>query len=135
MESVSINWMAVIVAALSTFVVGGLWFSPLLFVKTWMAESGMTEEKSKQANMVKVFGGSFLLSLFAAINLAMYFGNTVVTAGEGALYGFLTGFGFVSMAIGVIYLFEQRSFKLFLINAGYQIVTFTIMGAIIGVWH
>lgn len=134
MESVSLNWLAVIVAALSSFLVGGLWYSPLLFVKPWMEETGMTEEKSKTASMVKVMGGSFLLSLFAAYNLAMMFGGTVQLA-EGTLYGFLTGLGFVSTALGTIYLFEQKSMKLFLINAGNQVVTFTIMGAIIGGWH
>lgn len=39
-----------------------------------------------------------------------------------------------SAAMGITYLFERKSFKLFLINAGYHVVTFTIMGLILGVW-
>ena len=57
-----------------------------------------------------------------------------VSAGEGLFAGFAAGFGWVAMSVGTIYLFERRSFKLFLINAGYQIVTYTIMGGILGVW-
>jgi len=133
MENFTPNYLAILVAALSTFVIGGLWYSPVLFVNPWMKELGLTTEKQKSASMVKVMGGSFLLSLFAAYNLSMMFGGKM-SFEEGILYGFLTGFGFVSTALGTIYLFEQKSLKLFLINAGYQCVTFTVMGAIIAAW-
>ena len=128
----SVNWLAVIVSALAGFAIGGLWYGPL-FGKAWMREVGMTDEKMKSASMLKIYGGALLLNLIAAFSLAMFIGKGDVNFGVFA--GFMTGFTFVSMALGVTYLFEHRSLKLWLINAGYQTVIFTVMGAILGAWH
>lgn len=128
----SVNWLAVIVAALAGFAVGGLWYGPL-FGKAWMQEVGMTDEKMKSANMGKIYGGALLLNLVAAFSLSMFIGKGDMNFGVFA--GFMTGLTFVAMALGVTYLFEQRSLKLWLINAGYQTVIFTVMGAILGAWH
>jgi hypothetical protein len=130
-----INIWAVLVAAVSTFLIGGLWYSPAVFGKAWMRENGFTEESLKNSNMAKIFGLAFFLGLIAAVNLAMFFGTEVNTLQSGLLYGFLTGFGWVATFIGTHYLFERKSFLLFLINAGYSIVALTVMGGIIGVWH
>jgi hypothetical protein len=134
MELTQINYLAVIVAALSSFVVGFLWYSPFLFAKAWMREAGISEEKIKQANMFKVFGLSFLLTLIISFNLAAFLGpDAGFTWGMTA--GALAGIGWVAASLGVLYLFEGRSFKLFLINAGYQAVTYIVAGGIIGVWQ
>jgi hypothetical protein len=133
METNTINYWAILVSALSTFLIGGLWYSPAVFGKAWMRENGFTEEELKKGNMTKIFGLTFLLSLIAAINLAMFLGPEV-NIGMGAFYGFLAGFGWVAMFIGTHYLFERKSFKLFLINAGYSVVALTVMGVIIGAW-
>ena len=66
MENVAINFWAVIVAALSMFVMGGLWYSPALFGKLWAKENGFTEDFVNGGNKLKIFGGSFLLSLIMA---------------------------------------------------------------------
>jgi hypothetical protein len=128
-----LNIWAVIVAALATFVIGGLWYSPAVFGKAWMRENNLTEEGLKHSNMVKIFGLAFLLALVAAVNLAMFMGPEDKPE-MGALWGFLAGFGWVATFIGTHYLFERKSFKLFLINAGYSIVSLTIMGVIIAAW-
>ena len=128
-----INYLAVIAAALSTFLVGGLWYSPALFGKAWMVENGFTEEGLKNSNMAKMFAVAFLLGLIAAFNLAMFLGPENDPA-KGALWGFLAGFGWVATFIGTHYLFERRSFRLFLINAGYSIVSLTLMGVILAAW-
>jgi hypothetical protein len=128
-----LNYWAILVSALSTFMIGGLWYSPAVFGKAWMTENGFKEEDMKNSNMVKIFGLSFLLALVAAINLAMFLGPDT-DAAMGAFYGFLAGFGWVATFIGTHYLFERKSFKLFLINAGYSIVSLTIIGLIIGIW-
>ena len=133
MEVSSINYWAILVSALSTFLIGGLWYSPAVFGKAWMRENGLTEEALKNSNMTKIFLIAFLLALVAAINLAMFLGPEVNVT-MGAFYGFLAGFGWVAMFIGTHYLFERKSFKLFLINAGYSIVALTVMGVIIGAW-
>src|SRR6187431_805760 len=126
----TLNYWAVLVAALSTFLIGGIWYSPAVFGKAWMRENGFTEESMKHSNMAKIFGLAFFLGLIASINLAMFLGpDTNVKL--GALYGFLAGFGWVATFVGTHYLFERKSFKLFLINAGYSVVALTVMGAII----
>jgi hypothetical protein len=134
MNPTSINWLAVLAATLSAFIIGGLWYSPILFGKVWMKASGVTEEKAKSGNSLKIFGISFIFILVAAINLAFFLADASITAGNGALYGFLTGFGWVFMGIGVIALFEQRNWKYLLINGGYWVVTLTLMGLILGSW-
>lgn len=129
-----VNWLAIVVSALSTFLIGGLWYSPAVFGKAWMKENGFTEESMKGSNMVKIFGLTFILALIASVNLAMFLGPDV-NVGLGAFYGFLAGFGWVATFVGTHYLFERKSFKLFLINAGYSTVSLTVMGVIIGAWH
>ena len=129
----NINYLAIIVAALSTFIIGGVWYSPAVFGKAWMKENGFTEESLKNSNMLKIFGTAFILGLVAAFNLAMFLGPEDRIP-YGAFYGFLAGFGWVAMFIGTHYLFERRSFRLFLINAGYAVVALTVMGVIIAAW-
>jgi len=134
MDFSSLNFIAISIAAVSSFVLGGLWYSPLLFGNTWMRETGITEESAKNQNMAKKFGLAFVASFIIALNLAMFLGAQS-TLQTGIFYGFLAGFGWVAMSFAINDLFEQRSFRLFAINAGYHTVGFTIMGAIVGVWH
>ena len=134
MDVSQINVLAILIAAFSSFVLGGLWYSPMLFGRVWMQETGITEESTKKANMPRIFGLAFIASLVIATNLSLFLGvdSTLET---GAFYGFLAGFGWVAMSFGINDLFEQRSVRLFAINAGYHTLGFTIMGAIVGTWH
>lgn len=128
----SINYFAVIVAALSAFIIGGLWYS-LLFAKSWANENGFSEEELRKGNMGKIFGGSFILSLIISFVFVLFLGperNGIV----GASAGFMTGLFWVATAMGITYLFERKTLKLFLINAGYHVITFTIVGLILGIW-
>jgi hypothetical protein len=129
-----LNWLAIIVAAVSAFILGGLWYSPLMFAKRWMKETGITEESTKNTNMVKLFSLAFLLSLIASFFLAMFIGPDT-GAGFGALAGFMAGFGWVLTFMGISYLFEARSLAHFLINSLYSVASLTIMGFIIGIWQ
>jgi hypothetical protein len=133
MDTSALNYWAILVAALSTFLIGGLWYSPALFGKAWMKENNFTEEDMKKGNMPKIFGLAFFLGLLAAINLAMFMGPEADVS-FGAFAGFAAGFGWVATFVGTHYLFERKSFKLFLINAGYSVVALTVMGMIIGAW-
>lgn len=130
----NLNWLAIIVAAISAFGLGALWYSPILFVKRWMRESGISEESAKESNMVMIFGLSFLLSFVASFFLAMFLGADA-GGGFGAIAGFMAGLGWVFTFMGISYLFERRSFAHFLINASYSVVSLTLMGFIIGVWQ
>jgi hypothetical protein len=127
----NLNWLAIIAAAASAFVLGGLWYSPLLFAKRWMKETGITDETTKKANMIKIFSLAFILALIAAFFLAMFVGANA-GAGFGAFAGFMAGLGWVFTFMGISYLFESRTFAHFLINSVYSIVSLTIMGLIIG---
>lgn len=138
MDLSSINILAVIVAALSTFLVGWLWYGPL-FGKAWMNAVGVTEEDIEQGNMAKIFGFSFLFEIIMAFNLAMFITGSPeaaenATAAMGTFYGFLVGFGWVFFALAVNSLYEGKSWKYIFINGGYWTIAFTVMGAIIGAW-
>ena len=103
----NINWLSVIVAAVSSFMVGGLWYGPL-FGKVWMKEFGFTEEQLAERNMGMVFGLALLLAFIASINLEMFIGYEADMA-FGATAGFAAGFGWVATLLGILYLFEARS--------------------------
>ena len=136
-EEISFNYLAILAATISTFVLGGLWYSPLLFANAWSREIGLTDEARKNAEkkgMGRIMGTAFVLELVMAFNLAAFIGAKGTLA-FGAFAGAAAGFGWVALAFGVTYLFEQRSLRLFFINAGYHGVAFTVMGAILGAWH
>ncbi len=135
MDISTLNWLAIIVAALSNFLIGGLWYSPVLFGKLWMKENNFSDDDLKKGNMTKIFGFTFLFSLVMAFNLAMYLNDSSTTVMWGATAGFLAGFGWVAMSIFIIGQFEQKSTKYMLIHGGYVIVSFIVMGLIIGLWR
>lgn len=125
---ISINWLAVLLAGLSTFVIGGLWYS-LLFAKPWQKEAGVTDEQMKKG-APRIFTLAFVLSIIMAASLAAFIGSGGLVF--GTLAGLAVGVTWVAAAFGMTYLFERRSMRLFLINASYYVVAFTVMGAIIG---
>lgn len=128
----AVNWLSVLIAAVSTFLVGGLWYGPL-FGYAWMHAWGFTEEELAERKMPLVCGGAFAASLIAAFNLEMFIGAEA-TLEFGLFAGFAAGFGWVAAFLGILYLFEKRSLKLFLINGGYCVLALTVMGAILGAW-
>ena len=130
-----INHFAVVAAAIATFVIGGLWYSPLLFHKAWMDANGLNESELKKTGMGKIFGLSFLFSLIMAYNLAAFLAAPDTTALWGAAAGALAGIGWVGLSIGILSLFERRSWKYVLINGGYFGVSFVVMGVILGAWR
>lgn len=129
-----INFLAVLSATAASFALGGLWYSPLLLGKAWMEETGITEASAQQRNMARVFGLAILATLIVAFNLAAFLGPDASLT-SGAFYGFLAGAGWVAMAFAINDLFEGRTLRLFAINASYHTLSFTLMGAIIGVWN
>lgn len=128
----AVNYWAVLVAALSAFVAGGLWYS-VLFAKIWMKANGFTEQELKKSNMGLIFGGSFVLALAIAYILALFLGPDR-DASMGATAGLMAGLFWVAAAFGITYLFERKPLTLFFVNAGYHVVTFTLMGLILGAW-
>ncbi len=128
------NLLAVIAAAVSSLALGAVWYSPALFGKAWQREAGVTHEQVKNANMALIFGLTFVLALLAAWMFAMFLGpRPPVQFGLGA--GFAAGLFWVAASFGINYLFERKSFRLFLINGGFHTLQFTIIGLILGLWH
>lgn len=130
-----INWLAVVAAALSAFAIGGLWYSPVLFGKVWMRANNFTEQQVAGFNKARSFGGSLVFALIMSVNLAMFLADPKTTLVWGMTAGALAGIGWVAMGIGIIALFENRSWTYILINGGYHIVAFIAMGAILGAWR
>ncbi len=144
MDMSSINWLAVLIAGISAFVLGGVWYSPALFGNAWMAANKLDIETIRKGNLVKIYGITFVLSLIMAANLAMFLadGPADCPAGcaqktdivWGATAGFLAGI-WVFCAVAMHGLFEHRSGRVICINGGYGMAGLILMGAIIGVWR
>jgi len=126
-----VNYLAVLIAALSAFLLGGLWYSPLLFARKHMALTGLSEDRLAGGSKAAIFGGAFLLSLVSAYVFAVFLGpNPGLKFATAA--GFAAGLAWVAAAFGINYLFERRPLGLWLINAGYHTIQFTLYGAVLG---
>ena len=134
MDAGSINWLAAIVAAIASFVLGGAWYSPALFGNAWMKASGMTEEKAKQANMPVVFGVSFVWALLGALCFAAFIGPKP-SVGFAVAAGFATGLFWITGSYAINYQFEQKPLSLLAINGGYHTAQYSLYGLILGLWH
>ncbi len=129
----TLNFWAVLVAALSSFLIGGLWFSPMLLGSAWKRANGFAADPPPAGP--RGFLIAFLLSLVMAFNLAMFLNAPGTTLAFGAAAGFLAGFGWVAMSLGIIAVFEHRPFSYVAINGEYVTVALTVMGAILGGWR
>lgn len=125
-----VNFLAIVLAALSGFIIGGLWYSKLLFGMAWMSAAGVTEEDVQNGHPGKVYGIALVLSILASWMFAWMLHPQSLHS--GLLYGLHIGVFFIATTFGISYLFEGRSMKLWLINAGYHIVQFSVIGLILG---
>lgn len=126
-----VSWLAVALCAVSSLVLGGIWYSPALFAKSWQEAAGLSDEELKSGNMAKIFGLMLVLSFIAAAVFAMFLGPKF-GLGPATAAGFAAGLCWVAASFGINYLFEHRPFKLWLINGGYHTLQFTLFGLIIG---
>lgn len=136
-------FVAVIVSAIVSFVLGGAWYSNVLFAKAWMAALGKTDadKEAMRKAAPKGFAAGLIGALIASLVLAVFLSyarspGVGLPAGilGGAVVGFLAWFGFL-MTTGVSgAIFEGRSGKLVGINQGYNLIAYTLMGAILGIW-
>ena len=129
----NINYWAVLIAALSSFLLGGFWYSAALFGKVWKREAGR-EDEVKHGHPAKVFGVSFLFALISAAAFAWWLGPTP-PIGDALQKGTVAGVGFVAACFGINYQFADRSTLMWLIDGGYHAVQFLLFGLILGLWH
>lgn len=133
-----INIWAVLTSALAFWVLGALWYSPILFSNRWQKEVGFKEEDITKSNMFIVFGASFLLMLFMvwALNFVINSHKAEnVNLWMGMTYGLFVGFFFSMLTMGINYLYQRRSVVLWLIDGVYVVVGLGIAGAILGAWR
>jgi hypothetical protein len=126
-----VNWIAVLAAGVSAFLLGGIWYSPALFGKAWQRLNGLSDEALAQRSLGLVFGGGLVLSLIAAFVFAMFLGPDPGVAFASSA-GLAAGLAWVAASYGITYLFEARPLGLWLINGGYHTAQFTLYGAILG---
>ena len=129
-----LNLWAVLAAAISAFMLGGVWYAPFLFGGAWKRANVFGDDEPPPAG-AKIFVISFVLSLVMAVNLAMFLNDPKTNLVWGATAGFLAGFGWVAMGIGIVSLFERRPWSYVLVNGGYLTVALVVMGAILGGWR
>jgi hypothetical protein len=125
------NILAILIAAASGFLVGGIWYGPL-FGKAWQRAIGLSDDELKSANMIKIFGITFLFSLLSAVFLGHLLAHFDTDFYRTMMISTGIALGFVVPAIGTNYLYGRKSGKLFAIDAGYWIVFYAAMGLIFG---
>ena len=132
MFNVVVDPWAVLAAAASAFLLGGLWYGPL-FLKAWARATGV-DPSVPAPHRGRTFAVAFVLSLVAATAMALALPASV-DALHGAGLGALIGLLFVATSFGINYAFSARPLTLWLIDGGYHVVQFTLYGAILGAWH
>jgi hypothetical protein len=131
---IALNWWAVITGAVVYFMLGALWYSPVLFANKWMALMEMSEEDIGEPNPV-IFLWSFILQFVGTLSLAIFMEAMLIeSAAHGAFIGFGAGAGFVFSLAGTTGLFSDTKLSLHFINNGYHVIGLTIAGTIIGLW-
>jgi Protein of unknown function (DUF1761) len=130
-----VNYLAVLVAAIAALVVGGIWYSPMLFANAWMAENKFA--KKDLADPKQAMTVTFIANLVLAFGMAALF-LLLAPAPSGLLEGVKWGIALAILIHGMAglpnYAFENRSLRLFLIHLGNSAVTMAVMGGILAVW-
>lgn len=131
----SANWLAVLTATLLYFLLGALWYSPVLFANAWMKLRNINEEDIGDPNPV-IFLYSFILQFIAVASLALFMAAMgIVLAKHGAVVGFGAGAGILFTLAGTTGIFSETPFRLHLIDNGYHVLGLTLAGLILGWWN
>jgi hypothetical protein len=139
MPTANVNILAVLVAAVLTFVLGAFWYSPVLFARQWMQAQGYTPERlqaMKQKGLTRAYVGSALCYLVMAYVVALLAAYTNSTSlAQGLWLGFLAWLGFAAPIGLTANLFSEKPIAAWVIDAGYQLAYLVIMGALLSVWR
>ena len=128
-----VNWIAVALCAVSSLVLGGIWYSPILFHKVWNREAGRGENPEKPKHPGRVFGVAFVFALIAAWVFAWALGPDPQLK-DALLMGLAVGAGFVGASFGINYQFADRSFLMWAIDAGYHTAQFVLFALVLSLW-
>lgn len=131
MEVVDINLVRVVVAAVANMIIGAVWYSPGVFGKKWMKLVGKKQEDLQKAAST-AYAGSSVSALIVAFVLAYFIGFAEIdSVSNGALLGVLAWLGFVVTSSLVKLLFQGGSKDLFILDNGYHLIAYAVMGAIL----
>ena len=134
MPAAEFNWLAILVVTVLGFVLGGLWYSPLLFGKRWLAAIG--KNASDLGSPGPAMAITFVMALATAIVLAfLVHGLSIDTVAEGVILGLMLGIGTTGAAMASDYAFCRWPMELFLIQAGYRVAYTVIISTILAVWR
>jgi hypothetical protein len=140
-----IHWLpAAISTVVGFFLLGGLWYSKALFGFIWSREAGFVDEqgnwkgvppgeKPKHKHAGRVFALSFLFAFVAAIAFSLLL-PAAYTLTDALVRGVVVGAGIAATSFGINYQFGQRTTLLWLIDAGYHTLQFTIYGLVFGLF-
>lgn len=132
-----VNWLVILGTALAGYLVGWLWYGPL-FEKQWMKLNGFSKkdmEKSKKEGMAKTYLAGFLATVIMAYVLSMFVKLALaVTFVDGALVGLWLWLGFIATTLFGKVLWENKPFKLYLLDSLHYLVVLAVMGGIFAVW-
>lgn len=143
MQFPAINYLAVLVAAIVIFALGGLWYSPALFAKRWIALQNKTEEQMKAeaagANMPVMYASAFICAFIQSWVMAMVIGHMSQVADMGvahaAIFSTLLWLGFAGTTSYATALFSGKPRQLWAIDSLYNLVSFVLAGIILAVWR
>ncbi len=123
----------ILVAAVSSFLLGGLWYSPLLFYKVWNREAGRGENPPKSKHPGRVFGVAFVFALISAWVFAWWLGPNPEMR-DALIKGLASVAGIAGASFGINYQFAERSFLMWAIDAGYHTAQFVLFGLVLALW-
>jgi len=130
-----VNFWSVLLAAVSYLIVGSLWYSPLLFGKLWIKLNGFCDEDLKSSRPLwKILILSFLSAVVSSFVIAAVLGPRQ-SLDFGAIIGAIIAICWITMSKLTDVLFENKPVKLFFLHAGFDLVSFMVMGAIVGYWR
>lgn len=128
-----INVGAVLLAAVVKFILGGCWYSSVLFGNLWLREVGQSKDTLVASPRPLLLAAG--LSLVTAFTLAIIISLADLDFMKSVALGCLMGVGILAAMVGPQFAFEGRSFRLYVIYAGEYVVTLAVMAAIIGGWR
>jgi len=137
MSANGVNYLAIVIAAVIIFLLGGLWYSPVLFAKRWVALQGRTmDDMTAMAASPVMYFEVFVCGLLTAWVLAVIIAHYgAVTVGGGAMVGVLCWIGLAGATSYGSALFSFKPKALWAIDSGYNLVAFVVAGAILAVWR
>ncbi len=134
----SLNYLAIIVSVIFNQVLGAAWYT--LLANPWKREVGLSDADMEAMRGTPRQWYPYVIAIVSAIVFTICLalvlqGLEADSAGAGLGVGLLAAVGFIATSHAINYAFEGRSFKLFLMNCGYPLVSYSVIGILLAVWN